>query len=318
LAEPGTSTEPDLLTEPGGAPGAASAELPTAAQLEQEIHRRRGRFPVYVSSVVIGASLLVLIKPLVAVFASAALFVAVPVDIRRTRTTLTYTDAVTKDPAVTGLFEALEELRRSSVLWCVLPERLRAGGRARSRSGGRARSRGVSRTGMHRSPEDGRAFGRQHESDAAERDYARKRIQLCYVQPPFLRTNTRAARLPLAPCTLFFMPDRILVQDEATISSLSYSHIRVTYESVTHAEEGGVPPGARVLRTRWKYETRLGRPDRRYRNNVQLPVVQYGRVLFATEERVLGTLQTAEIGRGAGLRDAVEAAATRDAPKASA
>lgn len=220
-----------------------------------EITRRRARLPVFAGSVVAGSALLVLIKPLAAAIATVGLFVAVPIDIRRTRTPLHYSDSFLESEEVRKLNEALDEIAQCDAVWYVRPS----------------------------------------EEEAIEpgedRNYTRKRVTPRRAAPPFLRTNVRGLRLPAGLSILYFMPDRLFVHRSDGISAVEYDDLRVTYGSAIHMEEEGVPAGARVLRTRWKHETKMGRPDRRFAKNFQVPVVRYGRVRFVSSSELDVTIQ---------------------------
>jgi hypothetical protein len=47
-------------------------------------------------------------------------------------------------------------------------------------------------------------------------------------------------------------------------------------------EEEGVPADARILRQTWKKANKDGSPDRRFANNYQIPVVEYGRLTITS------------------------------------
>lgn len=47
-------------------------------------------------------------------------------------------------------------------------------------------------------------------------------------------------------------------------------------------EEGSVPSDAVQIGTTWKYVNESGGPDRRFKDNVQLPVMRYGRLSVQT------------------------------------
>jgi hypothetical protein len=56
--------------------------------------------------------------------------------------------------------------------------------------------------------------------------------------------------------------------------------LRVEQRVTRFIEDENVPPDATVVHRTWRYVNKSGGPDRRFNNNVQLPVVQYGALIL--------------------------------------
>ena len=95
-------------------------------------------------------------------------------------------------------------------------------------------------------------------------------------QPPFIATNVDVWSINLNDMTLFFMPDYVFVRQNASYGAISYESLSVSFAATRYIEEQGVPPDARVIDHTWQYVNKKGGPDRRFANNRQLPIAQYG------------------------------------------
>jgi hypothetical protein len=94
--------------------------------------------------------------------------------------------------------------------------------------------------------------------------------------PPRVETNVATPSLDLGRMRFYFMPDLILCWDHGTFGAVSYDDFRVEQGSTRFIEDGYVPSDAAVVGQTWRYVRRDGGPDRRFNNNRQLPIAQYG------------------------------------------
>src|ERR1022692_2711123 len=88
---------------------------------------------------------------------------------------------------------------------------------------------------------------------------------------------------------LFFLPDVILYWESGTFGAIAYHDFRVEQSTTRFIEDDYVPDDATVVDRTWRYVNKDGGPDRRFNNNVQLPVAQYG-VLVLSSGRGLNIL----------------------------
>ncbi len=97
-------------------------------------------------------------------------------------------------------------------------------------------------------------------------------------QPPYLEPNLQAWQLVLPTATLVFLPDYLLVLHGSRYGAVPYRDLRVTIDEMYVAERDEPPHDARVTAKTWRYATKAGGPDLRYRNNEQFYLVDYGRL----------------------------------------
>jgi hypothetical protein len=77
------------------------------------------------------------------------------------------------------------------------------------------------------------------------------------------------------------LPDRVLVRDGSHYASVAYSELAAQVAVQLFVEEGPVPTDSRVLGHTWRFVNKSTGPDRRFNNNRQLPVLEYGRLVLA-------------------------------------
>jgi hypothetical protein len=82
--------------------------------------------------------------------------------------------------------------------------------------------------------------------------------------------------LPAGRQTLYLFPDRVLVYDHANVGAVAYQDMDAHAATVRFTEEGEVPGDTQVVGSTWRYVNRDGGPDRRFRNNQEIPTVIYG------------------------------------------
>lgn len=75
---------------------------------------------------------------------------------------------------------------------------------------------------------------------------------------------------------LLFLPDWILLHRSERYTHLSYESLKVACSTIRHQEEEAVPEDAEAVGRTWRYKKEDGRPDRRYANNPEIPILLYG------------------------------------------
>ncbi|MPS71843.1 MAG: hypothetical protein E2590_01685 [Chryseobacterium sp.] len=58
------------------------------------------------------------------------------------------------------------------------------------------------------------------------------------------------------------------------------------FSSVSFTETSSVPIDSKIIRKTWAKVNKNGTPDQRFKNNYQIPVVQYGRLRFSNSTGV--------------------------------
>ena len=135
----------------------------------------------------------------------------------------------------------------------------------------------------------------------------KKTVSLRLARPSFVQTNLAVWSLPLGNQELFFFPDRILIYQGSEVDAAQYKNLALALERVSFVESGGVPSDSQVVGQTWRYVNKKGGPDRRFSNNAQIPIVQYGDLTFRSASGMNFFLQCSSPAKAAEFKAGVEA-----------
>lgn len=97
------------------------------------------------------------------------------------------------------------------------------------------------------------------------------------IKAPFpFRANVKVAAFKVKKETLLFLPDKIFIIQGNKIGALNYSDISSHPHTTRFIESEAVPKDAQIVGRTWKYVNKSGGPDRRFKDNRQLPICLYG------------------------------------------
>lgn len=113
----------------------------------------------------------------------------------------------------------------------------------------------------------------------------RKLVTLKLMKLPMcLRTNDKTMfyRLSIGFNKYIFLPDKIVVLGLCRAAAISYCDISISIINTPFVETGVAPTDAILLYNTWQYVNNNGTPDRRFKNNRQMPVYQYSKVIITS------------------------------------
>ena len=94
---------------------------------------------------------------------------------------------------------------------------------------------------------------------------------------PNVETNIRVYGIVDRNAAMYLLPEEVLVVEGGRVRHVSYAEMEI---GVCHQEyvegEGHVYRDSQIIGQRWKRINRDGSPDRRFKENVELPVVRCG------------------------------------------
>jgi hypothetical protein len=134
--------------------------------------------------------------------------------------------------------------------------------------------------------------------------------------PRALRTNLDAPLLTLGRRRLFFFPDRLLVFDGDRVTAVPYGDLAVEIATAECVDEQRVPRDAQVVAHTWRHVDRNGEPDRRFKDNPQLPVALYETIHFRSSTGLNELVHASRTGVGAPVAEALAALAALARPGA--
>jgi hypothetical protein len=82
--------------------------------------------------------------------------------------------------------------------------------------------------------------------------------------------------------TLAFFPDRVLAFQGKSVGAVSYADLQIDSFPSQFIEHESVPGDATVVEHTWQFVNKKGGPDRRFKNNRQLPVCRVNRLHMAS------------------------------------
>ncbi len=110
-----------------------------------------------------------------------------------------------------------------------------------------------------------------------------------------IQLNVEPWSITVGPQQLLFLPDRLIVHENRRFAAVPYEHLSAELSLSRFIEEEGVPPDAKQVDVTWRYVNKSGGPDRRFNDNKQLPVLQYGRLTLSTPTGMTIVIESSNI-----------------------
>ena len=103
-------------------------------------------------------------------------------------------------------------------------------------------------------------------------------VRLSSGNAPGIAANVPIVGMALATQGLFFCPDRLLIRQRGQYAAIGYDSIRVSMSETQFREPTGIPQDAELVGRTWQFVNKSGGPDRRFKNNRQIPVARYASI----------------------------------------
>lgn len=110
----------------------------------------------------------------------------------------------------------------------------------------------------------------------------RKPVTFSKGLPPNVRTNIEVPIMPAGKQVLYFFPERVLVYDSDKVGAVSYADLELEIAPTRFIESETLPRDAKVVDRTWRYTNKNGGPDRRFKDNREIPIVLYERLMFTS------------------------------------
>lgn len=130
-------------------------------------------------------------------------------------------------------------------------------------------------------------------------------ITIKYKTPPKIKTNVQVPCIPVGKQTLYFLPDRILIYEGKRVGGLSYSNLKVSQKNQRFVESETVPKDGTVVDHTWRYVNKAGGPDKRFKDNRQLPIMLYSDIQFTSTTGLYELVEFSKADTGKSLNDAL-------------
>lgn len=98
---------------------------------------------------------------------------------------------------------------------------------------------------------------------------------LVYALPSVVSSNLTPPSVKVGSQTLYFLPDVVLIEHGKSFGAVGYAGLELHWQDSNFIEDGVVPFDALVIGQTWKHPNKNGGPDRRFRDNYQIPICRY-------------------------------------------
>ncbi|MFM0031852.1 DUF4236 domain-containing protein [Paraburkholderia madseniana] len=155
----------------------------------------------------------------------------------------------------------------------------------------------------------GRVLDRKYHAGASN---LVKRKPLALGIGPFkhVKCNLEVPYVDAGSNTLYFCPDRLFVVTGRNVAAVGYSELSMHVATTQFIEEDTVPHDATVIGHTWQYVNKSGGPDRRFKNNRQLPIVRYDQLEVRSASGIAEVFQFSSPGVTATFQQAVSTLAS--------
>jgi len=169
----------------------------------------------------------------------------------------------------------------------------------------------------------------QKDIDTAEAKYqagagalvTRNKTNVVEKKPPGIKTNVNCLRINVGKEDLFFMPDRLLIFGKKGVGAVGYHKLRFEVDTQRFIETERVPKDAKIVDTTWLYTNKKGGPDKRFKDNRELPVCQYEKISLTSDTGLNEQLNLSRLGFGEKVNTALASFAAsvtaKEKPKGS-
>jgi hypothetical protein len=116
-----------------------------------------------------------------------------------------------------------------------------------------------------------------------ERNVKRVVCKIEKATPFYINTNVDMVQIKLHKETLLFLPDKVFIVRKSKVGLVNYEELSIRVSQTMFVEYDRVPKDAVMAGSTWQYVNKNGTRDKRYSNNRQLPVCQYGIVYLNSD-----------------------------------
>lgn len=134
----------------------------------------------------------------------------------------------------------------------------------------------------------------------------RTQVTVEFKNPPFVKTNIPTPSVPVGKQRLYFFPDRVLVFESKNVGAVSYENLNIQLDEIQFIEIGNVPHDSKVIGKTWQYVNKKGGPDKRFKDNRELPIALYQSMHFGSPTGLNELLYVSRIGIAQAIHECVQ------------
>lgn len=132
-------------------------------------------------------------------------------------------------------------------------------------------------------------------SSGATNSISRVVINIKKGMPWYIKTNIDIYYIENGNKKIYLTPDRIIVLNGFKVVGCKYNNLDFNIFNSRFVEEEIVPKDATIISYTWKYVNKNGGPDRRFNDNRQLPICDYGGMSVTSTDGINFRMQCSNI-----------------------
>lgn len=130
----------------------------------------------------------------------------------------------------------------------------------------------------------------------AKQVVTRNSIAVGFDHPKFIRTNIPIPNFSVGSQHLYFFPDRIFIFGGGDVGALTYESVQATINPTGFIETESVPRDSERIGQTWRYVNKKGGPDRRFKDNPELPIMKYEQIHLRSDSGLNELVMISRIG----------------------
>lgn len=112
----------------------------------------------------------------------------------------------------------------------------------------------------------------------------------------FFKTNVNIPYLKLKDTEFYFLPERLLIKRDRKFAAVFYKNLTITISQIKHVETENLASDVQVVEYTWRYLNKKGGPDKRFKDNRQIPICLYSEYSFKSITGVNEVIVTSKPG----------------------
>lgn len=156
------------------------------------------------------------------------------------------------------------------------------------------------------------AKGKVHDSKyhaGANSLVTRKEVTFGRGLPPRVKCNLEVPLIRATKISLYFMPECVLAYSGSGVGAIAYKDLQVYGNQQRFIEDESVPHDAQIVDRTWKYVNKKGGPDKRFKDNRELPIALYEEIHLQSSSGLNEVFQASRHSTSDGFKSAIRSMA---------
>ena len=150
----------------------------------------------------------------------------------------------------------------------------------------------------------GKVYDKKYHAGASDL-ISRKKTFINKSAPPYVKTNIETVSIGVGRQVLHFFPDRVFIYDKNGVGAVNYNDLAIDVKSSRFIETDAMPRDAEIVGRTWKYVNKNGGPDKRFKDNKELPICKYEEIALTSKSGLNELIQISRCGFGDGFSSAI-------------